>query len=164
MPVQDLKHGSPMTPAIRMLKAAKVNYIEHLYVWEEHGGTSQIAKVLNVDEHKVIKTLIMETDAKKPFVILMHGDNSVSTKEMARVLKVKSVSPCTPEQADKNSGYHVGGTSPFATRRQMPVYVEASILELDKIYINGGYRGFCLEMDPEVITRLLNATPVNVAI
>ena len=147
-----------------MLKAAKVNYIEHLYVWEEHGGTSQIAKVLNVDEHKVIKTLIMETDAKKPFVILMHGDNSVSTKEMARVLKVKSVSPCTPEQADKNSGYHVGGTSPFATRRQMPVYVEASILELDKIYINGGYQGFCLEMKPDVLVNLLHPIPVNVAI
>ena len=153
-----------MTPAIRMLKAAKVEYTEHLYVWEEHGGTAQIAKVLNVDEHKVIKTLIFETDAKKPFVVLMHGDNSVSAKEMARVLKVKSVAPCTPEQADKNSGYHVGGTSPFATRRQMPVYVEASILELDKIYINGGYRGFCLEMKPEAITRLLNAIPLKVAI
>lgn len=164
MPIDNLKHHSPMTAAIRVLKAAKVPYVEHLYLWEARGGTGNLAKKLGLDEHQVIKTLIMETDAGKPFVILMHGDRSVSTKEMARHLGVKSVSPCKPEQADRNSGYKVGGTSPFGTRRKMPIYVEQSILTLEKIYINGGYRGFALEMSPDDLVRVLSPEPVNVAI
>lgn len=164
MPIQNLKHDSPMTPAIRMLKAAKAQYTEMMYVFEEKGGTTHLARELGVDEHLTVKTLIMETDAGKPFVILMHGDRSVSLKEMARHLGVKSVKPCVPAQADHYSGYHVGGTSPFGTRRKMPIYVESSILELEKIYINGGYRGFVLEMSPDVVVKLLSPEPVQVAI
>ena len=164
MPIHNLKQEFPMTPAIRMLKAAKVEYTPMLYVFEERGGTSHLARELGVDEHLTVKTLIMETDAKKPLIILMHGDCSVSTKELARTIGVKSVAPCDPAQADRNSGYHVGGTTPFATRKKMPVYVESSILELDRIYINGGYRGFVLEMKPQVLVDLLQPTPVNVAL
>ena len=164
MPITNIKQKFPVTPAIRMLNAAGVEYVGHLYVYVEKGGTTHIAKELNIDEHKVIKTLIMETDAKKPLVILMHGDRSVSVKELARVIGVKSVAPCKPEEADRNSGYKCGGTSPFATRKQMPVYVESTILELDKIYINGGHQGFCLEMKPDVLVKLLKPVPVNVAI
>ena len=164
MPVHDTKMKFPMTAAIRMLKAANVEYTGHLYVYVPMGGTTTISNELGVDEHCVIKTLIMETDAHKPLIILMHGDKSVSTKELARVVGVKSIEPCKPEQADRNSGYKCGGTSPFATRKQMPVYVEATILELDKIYINGGYQGFCLEMKPDVLVNLLHPIPVNVAI
>lgn len=153
-----------MTPAIRMLRAAHAAYRPMLYVFEERGGTSQLARELGIDEHLTVKTLIMETDAKKPLIILMHGDCTVSTKELARCIGVKSVKPCEPEQADRNSGYHVGGTTPFATRKQMPVYVEDTILELENIYINGGYRGFVLEMKPQVLIDLLHPTPVHVAI
>ena len=130
----------PVTCATRMLKANKVPYVEHLYDYVDKGGTSHLAEVMGIDEHLTVKTLIFETDAKKPFVILMHGDWSVSTKNLARHLGVKSVAPCEPAQAEHNSGYHCGGTSPFGTRRQMPIYVEKSILELPKIYINGGHR------------------------
>ena len=164
MPVHNLKQEYPMTPAIRMLKAAKVEYTPMLYVFEERGGTSHLAKELGVDEHLTVKTLIMETDAQKPLVILMHGDCSVSTKELARVVGVKSIRPCEPARADHFSGYHVGGTTPFATRRQMPIFVEESSLALEKIYINGGYRGFVLEMKPQVLVDLLHPTPVHVAL
>ena len=164
MPITNVKQKFPVTPAVRMLDAAKAEYVGHLYVYVERGGTEQIARELGVDEHKVIKTLIMETDAKKPLVILMHGDRSVSVKQLARIIGVKSVSPCKPEQADRNSGYKCGGTSPFATRKAMPVYVESTILELDKIYINGGHQGFCLEMKPSVLADLLHPVPVAVAI
>ena len=153
-----------MTPAIRMLKAANVEYTPMLYVFEERGGTSHLARELGVDEHLTVKTLIMETDAKKPLVILMHGDCSVSTKELARVVGVKSIHPCEPATADHFSGYHVGGTTPFATRRLMPIYVEESILALEIIYINGGYRGFVLEMKPHVLVDLLHPVPVHVAL
>ena len=164
MPITNVKQKFPVTPAVRMLDAAKAEYVGHLYVYVDRGGTEQIAKELGVDEHKVVKTLIMETDAKKPLVILMHGDRSVSVKNLARAIGVKSVAPCKPEQADRNSGYKCGGTSPFATRKQMPVYVESTILELDKIYINGGHQGFCLEMKPGVLVDLLHPVPVSVAI
>lgn len=147
-----------------MLKAAGVEYTGHLYVYVEKGGTTRIAQELHIDEHKVIKTLIMETNDAKPLVILMHGDRSVSTKELARIVGAKSVAPCKPEQADRNSGYKCGGTTPFATRKKMPVYVESTILELDKIYINGGHQGFALEMKPDVLVKLLSPIPVNVAI
>ena len=155
---------SPMTPAIRLLKAQKAPYRELFYDYVEKGGTSRLASVLGIDEHKIVKTLIMETDAKKALIILMHGDRSVSLKNLARFLGVKSVAPCAPEQAEHNSGYRVGGTSPFGTRRVMPIFVEKTILDLDLIYINGGHRGFILEMAPADLVRILKPTPVEVAI
>jgi len=159
-----LKDKPPITAAIRVLKQNNVVYTEHFYDWEEHGGTAQISRELGFDEHQVIKTLIFQTDDKKPFVILMHGDKSVSTKNMARALGVKSVQPCEPAFAEHNSGYHCGGTSPFGTRRRMPIYAEKTILELDKIYINAGHRGYCVEMAPSELVRVLNPMPVSVAI
>ncbi len=158
------KTVSPMTQAIRVLKAAKAQYTEHCYVYEERGGTATIARELGIDEHIAVKTLIFETEDKKPFVILMHGDRSVSTQKMARVLGVKRVAPCEPAQAERNSGYHCGGTSPFGTRRPMPVYIQQTILELPEIYINGGQRGFVLRMSPQVVADLLHPIPVDVAI
>ena len=155
---------SPMTQAIRVLKAAKAQYTEHCYVYEERGGTAVIARELGIDEHLTVKTLIFETDDRKPFIILMHGDQSVSTQKMARILGVKRVAPCEPAQAERNSGYHCGGTSPFGTRKKMPVYVQQSILELPEIYINGGQRGFVLKMSPRVVQDLLAPVPVDVAI
>ncbi|MBQ6471494.1 MAG: aminoacyl-tRNA deacylase [Victivallales bacterium] len=155
---------SPMTQAIRVLKAAKAQYTEHCYVYEERGGTAVIARELGIDEHLTVKTLIFETDERKPFIILMHCDQSVSTQKMARILGVKRVAPCEPAQAERNSGYHCGGTSPFGTRKKMPVYVQQTILELPEIYINGGQRGFVLKMSPKVVQDLLAPTPVDVAI
>jgi len=130
----------------------------------EHGGTSAFATEAGVDEHAVVKTLIMEDDAKKPLVVLMHGDREVSTKELARLLGVKSVRPCAPDAAERHSGYLVGGTSPFGLRKPMPVYVEASVLGLPRIYINGGKRGFIVGLEPKDLVRLLAPTPVRVAI
>jgi len=130
----------------------------------EHGGTSAFATEAGVDEHAVVKTLIMEDDAKKPLVVLMHGDREVSTKELARLLGVKSVRPCAPDAAERHSGYTVGGTSPFGLRKPMPVYVEASVLGLPRIYINGGKRGFIVGLEPKDLVRLLAPTPVRVAI
>lgn len=154
----------PMTLAVRQLLAEKVSFTPHLYTYEEKGGTAVSARELKVDEHAVIKTLIMEDEQKRPLIVLMHGDRQVSTKELARHLKVKTISPCKPEVADRHSGYQVGGTSPFGTKRKMPVYFEASILELDRVYINGGKRGFLLGMNPQDIVRILQAEPVQVAI
>jgi Cys-tRNA(Pro) deacylase len=153
-----------MTLAVRQLLAEKVSFTPHLYTYEEKGGTAVSARELKVDEHAVIKTLIMEDEQKRPLIVLMHGNRQVSTKELARHLKVKSISPCKPEVADRHSGYQVGGTSPFGTKRKMPVYYEASILELDKVYINGGKRGFLLGLDPKDIVRILQAQAVHVAI
>nr|WP_218110004.1 aminoacyl-tRNA deacylase [Oligoflexus tunisiensis] len=154
----------PMTLAVRQLLAEKVAFTPHLYTYEEKGGTAVSARELQVAEHAVIKTLIMEDEQKRPLIVLMHGDRQVSTKELARHLKVKTISPCKPEVADRHSGYQVGGTSPFGTRRKMPVYYEASMLALDKVYINGGKRGFLLGMNPYDIIRILQAEPVQVAI
>ncbi len=148
----------PMTLAVRQLLAEKVNFTPHLYTYEEKGGTAVSARELKVEEHAVIKTLIMEDEQKRPLIVLMHGDRQVSTKELARHLKVKTVTP------DRHSGYQVGGTSPFGTKRKMPVYFEASILELDRVYINGGKRGFLVGMNPQDIVRILQAEPVHVAI
>lgn len=159
----ELKDKPPITSAIRVLKQNKVVYKEWFYDYVEKGGTAQISSELGIDEHKVVKTLIFENDAKKPFVILMHGDCSVSTKNLARQLGVKSVRPCDPEVAEHNSGYHCGGTSPFGTRRKMPVYVERSILDLDTLIINAGHRGYALEMAPSELVRVLNPVPVDVA-
>ncbi|WP_141736784.1 aminoacyl-tRNA deacylase [Oligoflexus tunisiensis] len=153
-----------MTLAVRQLLAEKVAFTPHLYTYEEKGGTAVSARELQVAEHAVIKTLIMEDEQKRPLIVLMHGDRQVSTKELARHLKVKTISPCKPEVADRHSGYQVGGTSPFGTRRKMPVYYEASMLALDKVYINGGKRGFLLGMNPYDIIRILQAEPVQVAI
>ncbi len=154
---------APATPAVRALRQAGVAFTEHPYTYTEHGGTAAFAAQAGVDEHAVVKTLIMEDDARKPLVVLMHGDREVSTKELARVLGVKSVHPCAPDDAERHSGYLVGGTSPFGLRKPMPVYVEASILELPGIYINGGKRGFIVGLEPKELVRLLEPTPVRVA-
>ncbi|QDK38147.1 Cys-tRNA(Pro) deacylase [Bdellovibrio sp. NC01] len=154
----------PVTLAIRMLNDNGVQFVPHLFKYEEKGGTSVSSRELGVPEHAVIKTLIMENDSKEPLVILMHGDMQVSTKQLARDLGVKSINPCKPEVADRHSGYQVGGTSPFGTKRQMPVYMEKTILDLPKIYINGGKRGFLVEILPQEVMRLLSPTLVNVGI
>ncbi|HCK80581.1 MAG TPA: Cys-tRNA(Pro) deacylase [Candidatus Competibacter sp.] len=158
------KEKFPVTPATRVLHGHGVAFGGHLYSYEERGGTAHSARCLGVDEHAVIKTLIMENDCRQPLIALMHGDRKVSTKELARVLGAKSVTPCDPAVAEKHSGYRVGGTSPFGTRKAMPVYLEASILELPLIYVNGGKRGFLVSLSPTELQRLLAPTPVNIAV
>jgi Cys-tRNA(Pro) deacylase len=153
----------PMTLAIRELQNASVTFTTHLYEYQDKGGTAVSSQALDVDEHSVIKTLIMESDKNDIFVVLMHGDRQVSTKELARLIGVKTVTPCSPSTADKWSGYQVGGTSPFGTKRKMAVYMERSILDLDRIYINGGKRGFLVGMDPGDAARLLSPILVKVA-
>jgi Cys-tRNA(Pro) deacylase len=155
---------TPMTPAVRALRQAGVSFTEHPYTYVEHGGTAAFSRESGVDEHAVIKTLIMEDEAKKPFVVLMHGDREVSTKELARALGVKTVQPCAPDTAERHSGYMVGGTSPFGMRKALPVYIEETILELPKIYINGGKRGFLVGLGPKELARMLEPTPVRVGI
>jgi Cys-tRNA(Pro) deacylase len=150
--------------AIRTLRAANVAFEPHLYPWEAHGGTRASSAALGVDEHTVIKTLIFEDDKKQPLCILMHGDREVSAKNLARTIGVKTVAPCTPEVADRHSGYQVGGTSPFGLRRKMPVYMERTIAELPRIYINGGARGFLVAIDPADAVRVLAPTLVDVAV
>jgi Cys-tRNA(Pro) deacylase len=153
----------PVTAAVRVLRAAGVVYSEHPYDYEEKGGTAVSARELGVDEHCVVKTLVMEDDRKRPVVVLMHGDRQVSTKELARAIGAKGVAPCSPETANRHSGYAVGGTSPFGTRHAMPVYMEETILELPKIYINGGRRGFLVGMSPGDVVRILSPVLVKVA-
>ncbi|MEN6424876.1 MAG: Cys-tRNA(Pro) deacylase [Phycisphaerales bacterium] len=154
----------PKTNAIRCLLDHGIEFEPAFYKYEEHGGTRISSRELGVDEHTVVKTLVMETDAKEPLIVLMHGDCEVSTKGLARILGVKSVHPCDPKVANRHSGYMVGGTSPFGTKRRMSVYCEASILELDKIYINGGARGFLVRINPRDIRKALEVTEVQVAI
>jgi Cys-tRNA(Pro) deacylase len=158
------KDKTPVTPAVRLLRQEQVAFTAHPYAYEEKGGTATSARELGVDEHAVIKTLIMEDDGKNPLIVLMHGDRQISTKELARVIGARSVTPCAPAVADKHSGYKVGGTSPFGTRKAMPVYLEETILELPRIYINGGKRGFLVGIDPQEVVRLLKPTPVKVGI
>ena len=158
------KEKFPVTPAIRLLRDNNIAFTGHLYPYEEHGGTAHSARCLGVDEHCVIKTLIMEDDRKQPLIVLMHGDRKVSTRELARLRGVKTVAPCDPTVANKHSGYLVGGTSPFGTRKPMPVYLEASILDLPRIYLNGGKRGFLVELAPAEVQRLLQPTLVQVAV
>jgi Cys-tRNA(Pro) deacylase len=153
----------PITPAIRFLREKKIEFVPHLYDYVEKGGAKESARQLGVDEHMVVKTLVFETNEKKPLIVLMHGDREVSTKNLARFLNVKSVEPATPEKASKLTGYLVGGTSPFGTQTQMPVYAEATIFELDKIYINGGKRGFLVEITPADL-RVLDVVEVSVGI
>jgi Cys-tRNA(Pro) deacylase len=156
--------AAPVTPAVRVLRAAGVAFTEHLYRYEEHGGTRVSARELGVDEHAVVKTLVMEDDTRAPLIVLMHGDLEVSTKQLARAIGCKHVEPCKPDVANRHSGYLVGGTSPFGTRKAMPVYVERTILDLPRIYINGGARGFLVGLAPPDLERVLNPTPVDVGI
>ncbi|UFS68839.1 Cys-tRNA(Pro) deacylase [Geomonas sp. RF6] len=158
------KQKLPVTAAVRALREAKVDYTPHLYDYEERGGTAHSASELGVDEHSVVKTLIMEDETKAPLIVLMHGDLQVSTKELARAIGVKSVAPCTPETANRHSGYLVGGTSPFGTRKAMPVYMEETIAALPVIYINGGSRGFLVALQPSELIRVLKPTLVGVGI
>jgi len=158
------KDKTPVTPAVRLLRQEQVSFTAHPYDYEEKGGTAISARELGVDEHAVIKTLIMEDDRKNPLIVLMHGDRQVSTKELARVIGARSVTPCAPAVADKHSGYQVGGTSPFGTRKPMPVYLEETILDLPKIYINGGKRGFLVGLDPQEVVQLLKPMLVRVGI
>jgi Cys-tRNA(Pro) deacylase len=152
------------TPATALLKANGVAFTEHPYEYLEHGGAQHSAQVLGFDPFAVVKTLVMEDEKARPLVILMHGSRKVSTKNLARQIGAKSIEPCKPEIANRHSGYLVGGTSPFGTRRAMPVYIEASILALPKILINGGRRGYLVGIDPQVCVRLLDAKPVNCAL
>ena len=153
----------PVTPAVRLLRQHAVEFEPHLYEYVEHGGTSRSSNELGVPEHQVVKTLVFETEAKKPLIVLMHGDKQVSAKNLARHMGVKSVAPCKPDVAEKWTGYQVGGTSPFGTRTKLPVYVERTILELERIWINGGKRGFLVTLAPEVLVRLLAPELVSVA-
>ncbi|MGX9695750.1 Cys-tRNA(Pro) deacylase [Janthinobacterium lividum] len=152
------------TQATQLLRKHQVSFDEHPYPYEEHGGTSVSARELNVPEHAVIKTLVMQDEAAKPMIVLMHGDCKVSTKNLARSIGCKSVEPCKPEVAQRHSGYMIGGTSPFGTKKAMPVYVEQSILALERIYINGGRRGFLVSLAPQVLVDLLQAKPVQCAL
>ena len=157
------KHISE-TPATQFLTKHDVSYGRHPYDYVEHGGTGESARQLGVEEHQVVKTLVMKDEQKKPLIILMHGDCKVSTKNLARQAARKHIEPCTPDEAHRHTGYLVGGTSPFGTKKTMPVYVEASILELPLIYINGGRRGFLVSLQPALLTGLLDAQPVNCAL
>ena len=158
------KSKFPVTPAIRVLRDAKAVYSEHLYNYEEKGGTEVSSKELGVDEHYMIKTIIMEDENNNPLICLMHGDAEISTKQLARTIGVKSISPCAPETANKHTGFLVGGTSPFGTRKKMPIYMENTIQKLPILYINGGKRGYLLSMDPREVIRILRPTMVNVKI
>jgi Cys-tRNA(Pro) deacylase len=153
-----------VTPATQLLKASKVVFTEHTYDYLEHGGALHSASELGWDPFAVVKTLIMQDQDAKPLVVLMHGNRKVSTKNLARQIGAKSVEPCTPEVANRHSGYLVGGTSPFGTRRAMPVFVESTVLELSKILINGGRRGYLVGIDPQVCVSLLQAKPVQCAL
>ena len=152
------------TPATQLLRAQGVEFTEHPYDYVEHGGSAESARQLGLDEHMVVKTLVMQDQDARPLIVLMHGDRKVSTKNLARQIGAKSVEPCKPEVANRHSGYLVGGTSPFGTRKTMPVYIEASVLELPRIAINGGRRGFLVQIDPQVCVQLLGATPVHCAL
>ena len=157
------KTKTPVTPAIRLLKQAKVPYEECLYGYVEHGGTTVSAQELGVDEHAVVKTLVMEDGDRHPLIVLMHGDRSVSTKNLARAMGTKHVVSCDPAVAEKHTGYRVGGTSPFGTRKRLPIYVQKSILDLDRVYINGGHRGFLVGISPDDLVRVLQPVAVDVA-
>jgi len=154
----------PSTAATRLLRQLNLPFTEHLYRYEDHGGTKVCARELAVDEHAVVKTLIMEDEAGKPLVVLMHGDLEVSTKALARQIGAKTVHICKPEVANRHSGYLVGGTSPFGTRKAMPVFVERTILDLERIFINGGSRGFLVAMAPAALEQALHPTPVDAAL
>jgi Cys-tRNA(Pro) deacylase len=152
------------TPATAYLAKHGVTYTEHEFEYLEHGGTGHSSEQMGVEEHAVIKTLVMENERGEPLIVLMHGDRKVSTKELARQAGTKKIAPCKPEVATRHSGYLIGGTSPFGTRKRMPIYLERSVLELPRIYINGGRRGYLLGMEPGILTRLLSPVLVEVAL
>ena len=149
--------------AIPVLKKHRVDFTEHEYRYEERGGTAASSRELGVDEHAVIKTLVMEDEQKQPLIILMHGDREVSTKNLARQIGRKTVSPCSPDTAQRHTGYMVGGTSPFGTRKPLPVYMERTIADLDRLFINGGRRGFLVSMSPSDLIKILSPTLVDAA-
>jgi len=155
---------APSTPATRLLRQRQLAYTEHLYRYQERGGTAVSARELGVPEHAVVKTLVMEDEAGAPLLVLQHGDREVSVKALARQLGRKTIGPCKPEVAQRHSGYQVGGTSPLGTRKAMPIYVERSVLDLPVIYVNGGSRGFLVGVEPKALAALLGATPVDAAI
>lgn len=158
------KAHAPQTPATVFLREHKVAHSNHLYPYEERGGTRVSAHALQVDEHTVVKTLVMEDEAGKPLLVLMHGDYTVSTKNLARQIGARSVAPCAPQTAQRHTGYQVGGTSPFGTKKRLPVYVETTILDLPRIYINGGRRGYLVGIDPGELLRTLDARRVECAL
>ena len=153
----------PITQAIRVLRAEKVTFTPHLYEYVEHGGTANSAASLGVDEHAVIKTIVLEGEKKQPLICLQHGDREVSTKNLARATGRKTITPCAPDTANRHTGYMVGGTSPFGTRKAIPTFIERSIAELPRVYINGGKRGFLVGLDPAEIIRVLRPTLVDAA-
>ena len=153
----------PVTPAVRYLREKGIEFVPHFYDYVEKGGTRESAKQLSVDEHTIVKTLVFETSEKNYLIVLMHGDREVSTKNLARHLGVKAVEPASPEKVTKLTGYQVGGTSPFGTRTSLPIYAERTIFDLDRIYINGGKRGFLIEIDPLVLEHVLRVEKVNAA-
>ena len=154
----------PSTPATRLLREKKLPYTEHLYRYEERGGTAVSARELGVDEHAVVKTLVMEDETGAPLIVLQHGDREVSVKALARQLGRKTIAPCKPEVAQRHSGYMVGGTSPLGTRKALPIFVERTVLDLPLIYVNGGSRGFLVGVEPKALAALLSAVPVDAAI
>ena len=158
------KEKAPATAAVRELRANNIAFTDHPYEYEEKGGTAVSARELGVPEHAVVKTLVMEDEARNPLIVLMHGDLKVSTKELARMIGVKTITPCNPDTANRHSGYTVGGTSPFGTRKKMPVYMEETILELPRIYVNGGRRGYLVGIDPHEVVRILEPKLVKVGI
>lgn len=154
----------PVTPAVRVLRQANVVFSPHLYKYEDKGGTAASSRALGVDEHRIIKTIVFENEAKQPLIVLMHGDREISTKNLARLLNCKQVTPCIPDVAEKHTGYQVGGTSPFGTKKQIPIYAEKSIQSIDKIYINGGKRGFLVSLSPSDLERVLKCEWVSVGL
>jgi len=155
---------APSTSATRLLKSKGIAFTEHMYRYEDHGGTQGCARELGVDEHAVVKTLVLENEAGTPLVMLMHGDREVSTKALARQIGARTVQICKPDVANRHSGYQVGGTSPFGTRKVMEVYLESSILDLERIYLNGGSRGFLVGLDPKELAKILPIILVEVQI
>jgi Cys-tRNA(Pro) deacylase len=160
---KDQKHVSE-TPATQFLRERGVSFTEHVYDYVEHGGTAESSRQLGVSEHEVVKTLVMQDERAQPLIVLMHGDKQVSTKNLARAIGAKSVEPCKPEVAQRHSGYLVGGTSPFGTKKVMPVYVEAGVMALPRILVNGGRRGYLVGIEPGVLVELVNAKPVSCAL
>lgn len=154
---------APVTAAVRMLRQHKISYTEHLYEYVDKGGTAESSRQLGVPEHAVIKTLVLEDEARKPLIVLMHGDCETSTRNLARQTGRKHIEPCTPENANKHTGYLVGGTSPLGTKKVIPVYIEKSVLDLARIYLNGGKRGFLVGLDPKALLPVLQPVPVEVA-
>lgn len=154
---------APVTPAVRVLRDAGIAYLERTYRYEERGGTRASSRELGIAEHAIVKTLVMEDDTGRPLVVLMHGDREVSTRTLARAIGCRTVAPCDPATAERLTGYRVGGTSPLGTRRAMPVFMERTILELARVLVNGGHRGFLVELDPRDLARLLEPTLVEVA-